>query len=138
MTHVETMDEINAQFIDVFQKLQKKLDEKRSSKHVDLIKKMNDIIDRDYANQNLSLNSIADELAMSSIYISRLYKQHTMVAITDVIQDVRMRKSKSLLLSTSLSVAEIAEKTGFTNDSYFYRLFKKYNGITPNDFPQTA
>ena len=40
---------------------------------------MNDIIDRDYANQNLSLNSIADELAMSSIYISRLYKQHTMV-----------------------------------------------------------
>ena len=95
---------------------------------------MNDIIDRDYANQNLSLNSIADELAMSSIYISRLYKQHTMVAITDVIQDVRMNKSKDLLLNTSLSVAEIAEKTGFTSDSYFYRLFKKYNGITPNDF----
>ncbi|CAH1200365.1 HTH-type transcriptional activator RhaR [Paenibacillus allorhizoplanae] len=134
LTHVETIEEINAQFIDVFKQLQKKLDEKRSSKHVELIKKMNDIIDRDYANQNLSLNSIADELAMSSIYISRLYKQHTMAAITDVIQDVRMNKSKDLLLNSSLSVAEIAEKTGFTSDSYFYRLFKKYNGITPNDF----
>ncbi|OCT13324.1 hypothetical protein A8709_03455 [Paenibacillus pectinilyticus] len=134
LTHVETIDEINCQFTDLFKQLQKKLDEKRSSKHVELIKKMNDIIDRDYANQNLSLNSIADELAMSSIYISRLYKQHTMVAITDVIQDVRMNKSKDLLLRTALSVAEIAEKTGFTSDSYFYRLFKKYNGITPNDF----
>ncbi|MDR6553012.1 helix-turn-helix domain-containing protein [Paenibacillus qinlingensis] len=134
LTHVETIEEINGQFIDLFRQLQKKLDEKRSSKHVELIKKMNDIIDRDYANQNLSLNSIADELAMSSIYISRLYKQHTMIAITDVIQDVRMHKSKDLLLNTSLSVAEIAEKTGFTSDSYFYRLFKKYNGITPNDF----
>lgn len=134
LTHVETIEEINFQFIDLFKQLQKKLDEKRSTKHVELIKKMNDIIDRDYANQNLSLNSIADELAMSSIYISRLYKQHTMIAITDVIQDVRMQKSKDLLLGSSLSVAEIAERTGFTSDSYFYRLFKKYNGITPNDY----
>lgn len=134
LTHVETIEEINFQFIDLFKQLQKKLDEKRSTKHVELIKKMNDIIDREYANQNLSLNSIADELAMSSIYISRLYKQHTMIAITDVIQDVRMQKSKDLLLGSSLSVAEIAERTGFTSDSYFYRLFKKYNGITPNDY----
>ncbi len=121
-------------FTNLFEQLHKKLDEKRNSKHVELIKKMNDIIERDYANQNLSLNSIADELDMSPIYISRLYKQHTMVALTDLIQDVRMNKSKELLLHSSLSVAEIAEKTGFTSDSYFYRKFKKYNGITPNDF----
>lgn len=134
LNQVETIEEINVQFYQLFEQLHKKLDEKRSSKHVELIKKMNDIIERDYGNQNLSLNSIADELDMSPIYISRLYKQHTMVALTDLIQDVRMNKSKELLINTSLSVAEIAEKTGFTSDSYFYRKFKKYNSITPNDF----
>ncbi|MDQ0890376.1 two-component system response regulator YesN [Paenibacillus sp. V4I9] len=134
LNQVETIEEINVQFYHLFELLYKKLDEKRSSKHVELIKKMNDIIEKDYANQNLSLNFIADELDMSPIYISRLYKQHTMAALTDLIQDVRMNKSKELLLHSSLSVAEIAEKTGFTSDSYFYRKFKKYNGITPNDF----
>ncbi|MDQ0896941.1 helix-turn-helix domain-containing protein [Paenibacillus sp. V4I7] len=134
LNQVETIEEINFQFYQLFEHLHKKIDEKRSSKHVDLIKKMNDIIERDYGNQNLSINSIADELDMSPIYISRLYKQHTMVALIDLIQDVRMNKSKELLIHSSLSVAEIAEKTGFTSDSYFYRKFKKYNSITPNDF----
>ncbi|MFD0692548.1 helix-turn-helix domain-containing protein [Paenibacillus sp. GCM10027628] len=134
LNQVETIEEINVQFYRLFDQLHKKLDEKRNMKHVELIKRMNDIIERDYANQNLSLNSIADELDMSPIYISRLYKQHTLVALTDVIHDVRMNKSKELLLHSSLSVAEIAEKTGFTSDSYFYRKFKKHNGITPNDF----
>ncbi|MEW9698238.1 helix-turn-helix domain-containing protein [Paenibacillus sp. SI8] len=134
LNQVETIEEIHVQFRRLFEQLQKKLDEKRSLKHVELIKKMNDIIEREYANQNLSLNAIADELDMSPIYISRLYKQHTMIALTDVMADVRMRKSKELLMHSTFSVAEIALKTGFTSDSYFYRMFKKHNGITPNDF----
>jgi AraC-like DNA-binding protein len=95
-----------------------------SLKHEDMIKKMNEIIERNYSNPNLCLNSIAEELDMSPIYISRLYKQHTLIALTDVIQDVRMNKSKELLKESNLSVADIAEKTGFTSSSYFYRLLK--------------
>jgi Response regulator containing CheY-like receiver domain and AraC-type DNA-binding domain len=37
---------------------------------------------------------------------------------------------------TSLSVSEISDKIGFINSSYFYTLFKKVNGITPNEFRQ--
>lgn len=46
---------------------------------------------------NLSLNQIADELDMSPIYISRLYKQQTMSSIVDIILEVRMREVCSLL-----------------------------------------
>jgi two-component system response regulator YesN len=133
-SQVELIEEINMQFFRLFDELKKKLEEKRSLKHDDMIKKMNEIIEREYANPNLCLNSIADELDMSPIYISRLYKQHTLVALSDVIQDVRMNKSKQLLMQSNLSVADIAEKTGFTSSSYFYRMFKKCNGVTPNDF----
>lgn len=45
-----------------------------------------------------------------------------------------MNKSKQLLLESDYSVADIAKQTGFTNSSYFYRMFKKSNGVTPSDF----
>lgn len=134
LNHVETIEEINESFYHLFNKLSNRLEEKRNSKYNVMVKKINDIIDRDFGNPALCLNSIADEMDMSPIYISRLYKQLTLNAITDVIQEMRMTKAKHLLLHTVDSVADIAEKTGFTNSSYFYRMFKKVNGVTPNDY----
>ncbi|MFD0693515.1 helix-turn-helix domain-containing protein [Paenibacillus sp. GCM10027628] len=134
LNQVETIEEINTQFAGLIDQIGKKLEEKKSTKHEVIIKKINEIIVRDFSDSNLCLQSIADELDMSPIYVSRIYKQHSMNALGDVIQDVRMNESKQLLLHSNYSVAEIAEKTGFTSKSYFYRMFKKYYGVTPNDF----
>ncbi|CAG7654973.1 AraC family transcriptional regulator [Paenibacillus allorhizosphaerae] len=138
LNQVEVIEEITTQFFGIFDRLSKQLEERRSSKQDELVKRINEIIEREYANPNLCLNSIADELDMSPIYISRLYKQMTFFALTDVIQEVRMNKSKQLLLESDYSVADIAKQTGFTNSSYFYRMFKKSNGVTPNDFRKQA
>jgi two-component system response regulator YesN len=137
VNHAEIIEEINSQFYELFDDISKKLDEKRSSKHDDLVKKINDMIEEEYSDYNLGLNSIADELNMSPVYISRLYKQLTLKTPTDAISEMRMNKAKELLLNTDYSIADIAEKTGFTNSSYFYRMFKKSNGVTPNDFRKT-
>ncbi|PYI54270.1 AraC family transcriptional regulator [Paenibacillus flagellatus] len=131
---VEVLDEILDQFNGIFDRLSKRLEDKRSAKQEELVRRINEIIERDYGNPNLCLNSIADELDMSPIYLSRLYKQLTFYTLTDVIQDVRMKESKRLLLESDCSVADIAKMTGFTSSSYFYRMFKKSNGVTPNDF----
>jgi YesN/AraC family two-component response regulator len=134
LNQVEVIEEITTQFFGIFDQLSKQLEAKKNSKQTDLIKRINEIIDREYANPNLCLNSIADELDMSPIYISRLYKQLTFFTLTDAIQEVRMNQSKQLLLESDYSVADIAKLTGFTNSSYFYRMFKKSNGVTPSDF----
>ncbi|MEF3307808.1 AraC family transcriptional regulator [Paenibacillus sp. GYB004] len=134
LNQVEIIEEITTQFFGIFDQLSKQLEAKKNSKQTDLIKRINEIIDREYANPNLCLNSIADELDMSPIYISRLYKQLTFCTLTDAIQEVRMNQSKQLLLESDYSVADIAKLTGFTNSSYFYRMFKKSNGVTPSDF----
>jgi len=57
-----------------------------------------------------------------------------MKSLTDVIAEVRMNKAKELLLHSDLPIADIAERTGFTNSSYFYRTFKRCNGVTPNEY----
>lgn len=71
---------------------------------------------------------------MSPSYVGRLYKQHTMKTIVDVIQTVRLERAMALLGQTHLAISDIAERTGFTNTSYFHRTFKKHFGLTPTDY----
>ncbi|OAB39362.1 hypothetical protein PMSD_05420 [Paenibacillus macquariensis subsp. defensor] len=132
--HVETMEEINTPYFKIFEEISQKLEEKRSTKQEDLIRKVHQIIERDYCNSNLCLNSIADELSMSPIYFSRLYKQLTTKALSDKISEMRLNKAKELLMTSEYTIVDIAEKTGFTSSSYFYRLFKNSTGITPSDY----
>ncbi|MBB6635253.1 helix-turn-helix domain-containing protein [Cohnella thailandensis] len=138
MERFETLQEVDEFFGSVMSEIQEKLVEKRSLRHEDLIKRINDAIARHYSDPNLSLNWIAEELDMSPSYIGRIYKQITFKAIVDVINAVRMERSLELLQQTHYSVAEIAERCGFTNSSYFYRMFKKHFGLTPTDYRKTA
>lgn len=130
----ETLEDINNQFFALFEDIRLRLDRKKNSKHDELIKKINDMIDTQYANPDLSINVIADLLDMSSVYLGRLYKQYTLVSVGDYISEVRINKAKELLLENKYSVCEISEKIGFLNSSYFYKVFKKFTSVTPNDF----
>jgi len=132
--HFETINEINEIFFSLFDDIQSKLSTKRSTKQGDLIRKINDLIHKEYANPNLSLNWIADELDMSSIYLSRVYKQQTLSAIVDVINNVRLERAKEYLENTDCSIVDIAVKSGYTSSSYFHRMFKKSFGVTPADY----
>ena len=51
-----------------------------------------------------------------------------------VFTNIRIEKAKKLLLSTSLSVTEIAEHTGYGDYRVFTKVFKKTEGITPSQF----
>ena len=131
---VDTLDEINGWFFKLFDELKLALEEKRSMKHVNLIQNINAIIASDYANPDLCLNSIAEKLDMNPSYIGRLYKQRTLKTIPDYLAEVRMNKAKEFLQKTQYPIAKISEKIGIANSSYFYKSFKKLNGVTPADF----
>jgi YesN/AraC family two-component response regulator len=60
------------------------------------------------------------------------------MSIASYITDYRMQKAKVLLLSSDLPIGTIAERTGFANGNYFFTLFKKHNGITPNEYRLVA
>ncbi|MHA6533979.1 AraC family transcriptional regulator [Paenibacillus sp. BAC0078] len=131
---VETVDELEQAFFALFSGMYEQLAEKKSSKQHDLVRLINQKINGAYMEPSLSLNQIADELDMSPIYISRLYKQQTLTSIVDVILEVRMREVCSLLENTDLPVTTIAERCGFTSSSYLHRMFKRSFGTTPNDY----
>ncbi len=131
---VETVAELEAAFFALFSEMRGQLSEKKNAKQHDLIRLINQKVAENYMEPNLSLNQIADELDMSPIYISRLYKQQTLTSIVDVILEVRMREVCSLLENTDLPVTTIAERCGFTSSSYLHRMFKRSFGTTPTDY----
>ncbi|WP_150269267.1 helix-turn-helix transcriptional regulator [Paenibacillus tepidiphilus] len=130
----ETLEELETAFFVLFREIEARLAEKKNSKQHELVRLINQKVQESYMSQSLSLNSIADELDMSPIYISRLYKQQTMTSIVDSILEMRLREVCRLLETTELPVTAIAERCGFTSSSYLHRMFKRSFGATPNDY----
>lgn len=134
VNNAETIEEVNEKFYELFGRIEVWLEERKNSKSDSIVCKINEIIQGEYSNPGLSIDSIAESLGMSSAHICRLYKQHTLHTILEEIVQTRMKKARELLLSTEDSILEIAQKVGFSQSNYFYRVFKTENGVTPSDY----
>lgn len=84
--------------------------------------------------EDITLTDIAEQVFLNPIYISRLIKEQTGKNYTDLLVELRIRKAVSLLKNTDLYVYEIAERVGYHNLKYFYKVFKKATGASPNDY----
>lgn len=89
---------------------------------------------QDNLNGNLSRDVLAKLVHMNPDYLSFLFHQRMNCSLVEYINTERIRESKRLLLTTDLSIAEIAIQTGFQNISYFSKQFKRFVGQTPNQF----
>ncbi|WP_407270493.1 response regulator [Radiobacillus sp. PE A8.2] len=83
---------------------------------------------------DISLQDIADQFFLSREYISRKFKHEYQVTLTDYMTEIRMEKSKELLANPHLKIYDIAFEVGYKNDKYFSKVFKKTNGLTPNEY----
>lgn len=84
--------------------------------------------------QACTLESLAKEFNISTSSLSHLFKEITGLSVMRYLQSCRMASAKSYLANSSLSVGEIVEKCGFSDNSNFCRLFKKVNGLSPMEF----
>jgi YesN/AraC family two-component response regulator len=103
------------------------------SKNSEIIKKAMHFISQNFAN-NITLEDVADEVHMNPSYISSIFKQSTGSSFKEYLNMVRIEESKRLLLNTDYSVIDIAIATGFEDQSYFSKVFKKYTGLTPKQY----
>jgi len=71
---------------------------------------------------------------MSNTQLFRKLKALTNLSANQLIRFVRLGKAKELLRNSSLTIAEIAYQTGFSDPSYFSRIFSREVGMTPTEF----
>ena len=134
----ETVDEINQTFMNIFEEITNAVDENKNSKPNIIAKNIIAIINENYHDKNLCLNSISETLTMSSVYAGRLFKEVTKKSVSEYILDVRMEKVKYFLDNTNMPINEILEKVGLEKSNYFYTTFKKYFGVSLTNYKLEA
>ena len=89
---------------------------------------------RDHFAEDIYLETLAGALGVSAKHLSRVYKQHMGVNLSDRIATVRIEHAKKLLADTDLPVNVVMERSGFVSRATFIRSFRKYAAISPSAF----
>ncbi len=85
-----------------------------------------------------SLRALADLAGMGLYRFVRAFKQSTGVSPHRYVLDARIAHAKELLCNASLSISEIALRTGFANPSHFALTFRRMTSLSPRLFRQRA
>lgn len=101
------------------------------------IERIMDIIHSNISDENLSVTGIADQMRITSSYLSRFFKLKMGMGVLDYIHQYRIERAKEMLSSPEKTkIKEVAISTGFYNISTFIRVFKKIEGMTPGQYQE--
>ena len=85
-----------------------------------------------YANyKDVTLDDLSEKFFLSKPYLSKYIKEKSGLTFGDILKQVRMKKARAMLKSSSATVESIAESVGYQNVEHFNRIFKKMYNITP-------
>lgn len=135
LNHRESIEEIITPLCNAADRIILSLEDKRNSKYEDILRRIDALIEQNYSDFSCGLENIADQVGLSPAYVGRLYRRYTLKSITESIGEVRMRNARRMLRDCpKMTIAEIAEKCGYSSNSYFSKAFRKDNGMTPNEY----
>ena len=86
---------------------------------------------------NYSVSEVAQKLFISSSSLLNKFKEYEKISPCQFRLQKKVDEAKQLLVSTDMSINEIAYKIGFYDTAYFYKVFKKYVGITPKKYRES-
>lgn len=97
------------------------------------ITKAIDYINERYS-QPITLSNISHYLNINRCYFCSMFKKETGKSFSHFLNEVRIEKSKSLLLKETLSILEVSLSVGFNNQNYYNTVFKKITNMTPLEY----
>lgn len=122
------------EFVAFFDQLVKKMDQILGDSEGNyIVTQAKEYIKQHYT-ENINMQKLAEDLYVSSNYLSSLFKKVTGQTLKDYMIHLRIEKAKHLLRNTNAQIAEIACETGYDNEQYFSRIFKKKTDMTPSQY----
>lgn len=132
----ESAEELNSLLEDVAVRIAEKVNNFNNKSIKLILRKAIDYIQEHYSEQ-VTLNEVAENIYVSTFYISRMFKKELGKSFVDYLNDVRIEKSKELLKDIKYKTYEVAEIVGISDPHYFSKLFKKYSGMTPSEYRES-
>mgnify|MGYP001229642459 CR=1 FL=1 len=131
---IETLEMIKSDFQELLGHLEQELETKKNHKYINLLEEVTRIIQRDFTNPALSLDTVAEEVGLSSPYLGKLFKKYSNVSMNDYVNSVRLVYATELIAANDETIIEIMQLSGFSSRSHFFTLFKKVHGLTPSQY----
>lgn len=82
----------------------------------------------------LNIAELAQKYHFNHSYLTRMFKKEKGLSPLRLINELRIHDAKSLLMDSPMSVREISEALGFSDQHYFSRIFKDFTGKTPKEY----
>jgi AraC-like DNA-binding protein len=105
----------------------------RATKTPSAVQQVQFIIQQEFADPDLSSETLAAKVCYHRGSLSRMFHQHTGVTIIDYLTQVRLQEAQTLLRHTEDKVSDIARMCGFREPTYFCRWLRKHTGYRPSD-----
>ena len=109
-------------------------DSKMTSRYGSIILKAKEYIDKNYANQNTTLTSVADYVCLIPNHFSTIFSQECNTTFIEYSTNVRIENARQLIKNTDMKGYDIAYQCGFSDPHYFSYIFKKNTGLTPREY----
>ncbi|MDD3795386.1 MAG: response regulator [Lachnospiraceae bacterium] len=100
-----------------------------------LLRKAETYVDKNYKNR-IVVDDVASYLGISPYYFSNLFRKFRNIKFTSYLNQVRIEHAQKLLRDPRITVSQVYEETGFNDQSYFSKTFKKYTGMTVTEYKE--
>ena len=134
LPQADTTEEISSLIKQICSDIYTKLDEIKHRKNIQVIEEIQEYIEADYGNPNLCLVLVAEKVQLSTAYLGKLFRSTVNISFNDYLKKIRLEKARDLLIQTDDPIPLISEKVGIMSVTYFFALFKKNYGMTPDQF----
>lgn len=127
-------EKIKADLLDLIQNTFRYLDTEKTNHEDAIAAAAKRIIDREYSNNCLSLQYVADKIGVTPARLSVLFRQAFGIHFSSYLARLRIEKSQKLLKDFSLKIEEIGNMVGYTDSHYFAKVFKRSVNLTPSEY----
>ena len=101
----------------------------------ELTKKAVKYIRKNY-DKDISLCQVAEYIGGNSTYLSRVFKEDCEIGFAEYLNQIRVGQAKCLIQQTDIRLKDIVKQVGFNNYTYFFKVFKNIEGITPVEYKE--
>ena len=130
---LESIDELCLELSEMLNRFMTLTFDRPDIRHKDIIARTVKYISDNYMH-HITLEDTARKIFVSPSYLSRIFSSEMNVSFTDYLSDMRVQKSCMLLRGDTISVSEVSSLVGFSDQSYFNKVFKKKTGVTPKQY----
>ena len=99
----------------------------------DVVTRVRQYIDRNCA-QPLKLEELAPLFGYNASYLGKLFREKAQCSFNEYLDKARIEQAKIMLANGSKRVYEISQELGYKDVDYFHKKFKKYVGVSPNEY----